>query len=130
MAVTFKFELVSPERLVLEGEAERVSLAGVEGDMTILPGHGPVVATLRPGVLQAQLGGKTTRHFVKAAFAEVQPDRVTVLSDKAYDLEAMDAGTIASELAAAEAELRDAKGDAERFAASEAVSVLKRLKAH
>lgn len=128
MAGTFKFELVSPERVLLAGDAEQVLLPGVEGDMTILPGHAPVISTLRPGVLDVVLQGSKARLFVKSAFAEVEPDRVTVLAEKAYDLGEVDAAALAAELAAAEAELRDAKDDTARFVASEAVAVLGRLK--
>jgi F-type H+-transporting ATPase subunit epsilon len=128
MAGTFKFELVSPEKVMLAGDAEQVLLPGSEGDMTILPGHAPVLSILRPGVLDVEIGGKVTRLFVKSAFAEVQPDRVTVLADRAYDVAALDSATIAAELATAESELHEAKDDAERFMAHEAVSALGRLK--
>jgi F-type H+-transporting ATPase subunit epsilon len=128
MAGTFKFELVSPEKVVVAGDAEQVLLPGTEGDMTILPGHAPVLSTLRPGVLNVDLGGAKARVYVTSAFAEVQPDRVTVLAEKAYDVAAMDARTIAAEVAAAEAELGAAKDDAQRFVASEAIAALNRLR--
>ena len=56
MASTLRFELVSPERILLSGEAEQVLLPGSEGDMTLLPGHAPVISTLRPGVLDVVIG--------------------------------------------------------------------------
>ena len=129
MAGTLKFELVSPEKVLLAGDAEQVLLPGSEGDMTILPGHAPIVSTLRPGVLDVVLPGSKARLFVKSAFAEVVPDRVTVLAEKAYDMAEIDAATIASELTLAEAELGQAKDDDARFHANEAISVLGRLKA-
>ena len=49
MSGTFKFELVNPERVVMAGDADDVTLPGVEGDMTIYAGHAPVISTLRPG---------------------------------------------------------------------------------
>ncbi len=128
MASTIRFELVSPERILLSGEAEQVLLPGSEGDMTILPGHAPVISTLRPGVLDVMMDGSKSRLFVKSAFAEVGPDRVTVLAEKAYDIAELDAATMATELAAAEAELSAAKDDSARLAANEAVSALSRLK--
>jgi len=128
MASTIRFELVSPERILLSGEAEQVLLPGSEGDMTILPGHAPVISTLRPGVLDVMMSGSKARLFVKSAFAEVGPDRVTVLAEKAYDVAELDAATVAAELAAAEAELSAAKDDSARLAANEAVSALSRLK--
>src|SRR5262245_48784582 len=128
MASTMKFELVSPERILLSGDSDEVLLPGSEGDMTILPGHAPVISTLRPGVLDVVIGGTKSRVFVKSAFAEVGPDRVTVLAEKAYVVADLDTATITAELAAAEAELAAAKDDVSRFAANEAVSVLSRLK--
>lgn len=128
MATTFKFELVSPERVLMSGDAEQVLLPGAEGDMTILPGHAPVVSTLRPGILDIVLSGSKSRVFVKSGFAEVNPERVTILAESAFDLADLDGGRVASELATAEAELADAKDDDARFLASEAVSALQRLK--
>ena len=48
MADPFKFELVSPERLLVSGEVEQVLVPGAEGDMTVLAKHAPVLTTLRP----------------------------------------------------------------------------------
>jgi F-type H+-transporting ATPase subunit epsilon len=128
MASTIRFELVSPERILLSGEAEQVLLPGSEGDMTILPGHAPVISTLRPGVLDVMIGGAKSRLFVKSAFAEVGPDRVTVLAEKAYNIAELDAATVAAELSVAEADLAAAKDDGARLAANEAVAALSRLK--
>lgn len=128
MASTFKFELVSPESILMAGDAEQVLLPGAEGDMTILPGHAPVITTLRPGVLDIVLTGSRSRVFVKSGFAEVSADRVTVLADKAYDMAEFDTPRIAAELEIAEAELAAANDDDARFYANEAVAVLTRLR--
>ena len=56
MAGTFKFELVTPERMVLSQDASQVVVPGVEGEFTVLPGHAPVISALRPGVVDATLG--------------------------------------------------------------------------
>lgn len=48
MAGTFKFELVSPERILMSVEAEQVIVPGAEGQFTVLEGHAPVVSTLLP----------------------------------------------------------------------------------
>ena len=130
MAGTIAFEIVSPEKVVLAGEAEHVLLPGAEGDMGILPGHAPLVSTLRPGVIEVALSGTKARLYVRRAFAEVEPERVTVLAERAYDVATLDAATIAAELAAAEAELASAKTDDQRFLASEAIAVLGKLRAH
>lgn len=128
MADTFKFELVSPERVLLSEDAEQVVLPGVQGDFAVLASHAPMLSMLRPGVLDIQLPGRTRRVFVKGGFAEVEPDRLTVLAQTAFDAEASTAaGVIAAELANAEAELSEAKDDDARFMAQEAVDRLRAL---
>ena len=128
MAGTFKFELVTPERMVLSQDASQVVVPGVEGEFTVLPGHAPVISALRPGVVDATLGdARKIRVFVKGGFAEIGADRVTVLADRALDVEAMNSAVIGRELEAAEADLAAATGDADKLAAASAVEQLKAL---
>lgn len=129
MAQTFTFELVSPEKVFLAGEAEQVQLPGSEGDMTILPGHSPLISTLRPGVVDVVLGGKKARVFVRDAFAQVEAERVTVLAEKAYDIADLTGANLSAELSKAEADLAAAKGDDARRLAQAAVDSLSHLKA-
>ena len=75
MAGTFKFELVSPERILLSVDADQVVVPGADGDFAVLAGHAPVIATLRPGVLGVTAGGTRKRLFVKSGFCEVDPSR-------------------------------------------------------
>jgi F-type H+-transporting ATPase subunit epsilon len=128
MAGTFKFELVTPERMALSEDASQVVVPGVEGEFTVLPGHAPVISALRPGVIEVALpDASRTRIFVKGGFAEVDADHLTVLAERALAVEEMDAGTIAAELEAAEAELASAGDDASRLAAASAVARLRAL---
>lgn len=127
MAGTFKFELVSPEKVLMSADAEQVMLPAVEGDMTVFPSHAPVVVTLRPGVLDIALVGSKSRIFVRSGFAEIVPDRVTVLADKAFDMDGIDPALIAAELKSAEEELAAATDDDAVFMASRAVEQLRLL---
>ena len=68
------------------------------------------------------------RIFVKGGFAEVDADRLTVLAERALDVDAMDAAAIAAELQTAEADLAAATDDAARLAAASAVERLKALR--
>jgi F-type H+-transporting ATPase subunit epsilon len=129
MAGTFKFELVSPERILLSEDAEQVIVPGMEGQFTVLAGHAPVISTLRPGVLDAQVAGGRRRVFVRGGFAEVGPDRLTVLAQHMLDLDNMDAERLAFEVSSAEQMLADAKDDSSRMLAGEAVERLKELRA-
>lgn len=126
MAGTFKFELVSPERVLLSVDAEQVVVPGAEGDFGVLVGHAPLVSTLRPGVLEVDLPGKKRRVFVKGGFAEVEPDRLTVLAERAMDVEDLTGSRLTSEIEAAEADLKEARDDEARMRAE---AVIERLRA-
>ena len=129
MAGTFKFELISPERILMSIDADQVVVPGADGDFAVLAGHAPVIATLRPGVLDVTAGNTKKRLFVKSGFCEVDPARLTVLAQKAYDVEDMTPAIIADEMKTAEAELAAAKDDNAKMMADTLVSELKRLSA-
>ncbi len=127
MAGTFKFELVSPERILLSVDADQVVVPGADGDFAVLAGHAPVITTLRAGVIDVTAGGTRKRLFVKSGFAEVDPARLTVLAQKAYDIDDMTPAIVADELKTAEAELAAATDDNARSMADTLVTELKRL---
>ncbi len=82
--MTLQVELVSPERLLFEGEADMVLARTVEGEIGFQTGHIPFVGTLLPGVVRAYAGdGSETRIAVHSGFIEVANDRLTLLSDVA-----------------------------------------------
>jgi len=81
---TFQLELVSPEKLLLSRAVEMAVLPAAEGEMGVLPGHAPMIVALRGGIISVTEGGQVTdRLFVGGGFAEVTPDRCTVLADEA-----------------------------------------------
>ena len=140
MAGTFKFELVTPERMIIpehagdtkssaSADAEQVIVPGSDGQFTVLAGHAPVIAALRPGVLDIKLTSGQRRIFVRGGFAEVEPDRLTVLAQHYVDLDVKDRGKLDAELKSAEAMLSEAKDDATRLAARDAVDALRALTA-
>jgi F-type H+-transporting ATPase subunit epsilon len=91
MAETTNFELVSPERLLLSQPVEMVVIPGAEGDIGVLPQHAPLITTLRPGTIAIYENNRVTRRiFVAGGFAEVTPERCTVLADEAVALEDAD----------------------------------------
>lgn len=126
MADTFNFELVSPEALVLSEQAEQVLVPGTEGDFTVLPRHAPVLAVLRPGLLDVvREGGEERRYFVRGGFAEVDADTLTVLAQQAIDLEELDAARLGQEIKDAEEDVSDATDD---LARDKAQDILDRLR--
>jgi F-type H+-transporting ATPase subunit epsilon len=125
---SFKFELVTPERVMLSTDVEQVLVPGADGDFTVFSGHAPVVSTLRPGVIEAKSGnGKTSRLYVRGGFCEVAPTSLTVLAEKASDVEALSPEAIGAELKAAEGDLAAAKTDEARRVANTAIERLKAL---
>jgi F-type H+-transporting ATPase subunit epsilon len=127
MAGTFKFELVSPECILLSENADQVVVPGADGDFAVLVGHAPLVSTLRPGMLDVDLPNAKRRVFVKGGFAEVEPDRLTVLGERALDVDELTGSRLTGEIEAAEAELAAAKDDHARMRAQAAIDQLRAL---
>jgi len=122
------FRLVMPERELLNIEADMVVVPGAEGDFGVLHGHAPLISTVRPGVLEVIQGTKVEQRFmVVGGFAEVTPERCTVLADEAVPFEQVTAEQLAERQRAAERDLVDAATDAEKATAHKAVAVAKDL---
>ncbi len=104
MADLFSFELVSPERLLSSGKVAMVVVPGVEGDFGVLPGHAPMMSTIRPGaiaVYEANSNTLTRRIFVDGGFAEVSDTGLTILAESAIAVGDIDPAQVAIDLAAA-----------------------------
>ena len=115
MPDAFKFELVSPERLLVSGDVEQVLVPGAEGDMTVLAHHAPLLTRLRPGLLDIGFpGGEHQRFFIRSGFAEIGPSGLTILAETAIDLVELDAGRFAQAVKDAEEDVADATEDAAR----------------
>lgn len=125
---SFTFELVSPEKVLFSGPVESVTVPSVDGEMTVYVGHAPVMATLKPGVIAIDEGGKgPTRLFVRGGFAEVGGTSVTILAEQAIPLAELKPETLAAEVKAAEEDVVDAKSDAARVAAQLKLDQLREL---
>ncbi len=123
------FRLVMPERELLATEADMVVVPGSEGDFGVLPGHAPLISTVRAGVLEVFQGNKADKRFlVVGGFAEVTPERCTVLADEALPFESVTAEQLADRERAAEKALAEAGTDAEKTAAAKNVAVARDLR--
>ncbi len=126
MAGTFKFELVSPERVLVSEDASEVIVPGTDGQFTVLPGHAPFISSLRPGTMLIKLATGERRVFVRGGIAEVEPDSLTILAQHLIDLEDGGRGAaIEAEIKTAEAMLAASKDDAERLAAEDTITQLR-----
>ncbi len=103
--------VVTPERKVVESEADEVELPGAQGYVGILPGHAPLITLLSTGVLTFRRGGSSTAYAVSAGFAEVSGDRVSVLADSAQGAADIDVPAAERDRAKAEEEMKTAGVD-------------------
>ena len=128
MADNVDFELVSPERLLLSVPVEMVVVPGAEGDFGVLVGHAPMITGVRTGVISTYDGGRVDRRiFVAGGFAEVTPERCTVLAEEAVPLDDADRAAAEARLKAAEDELSLADTDDERQAAQGKLDIARAL---
>jgi F-type H+-transporting ATPase subunit epsilon len=127
MADTTEFELVSPERLLVSEPVEMVVVPGAEGDFGVLPGHAPFISTLRPGVITVYENRQPKEAiFVAGGFAEVTPDRCTVLAEEAVRIAEADRAAVEARLQEARAALAEA-AEAEMEASLRRVHVAEAL---
>ena len=128
MAEAFKFELVSPERLLVSEEVESVMVPGTEGEMTVMAGHAPVMTAVRPGVVAVKpVDGEEERFVVFGGFADILPDQCTLLAESAVRVGDIDREDLARRIQDAREDLNDAKDDAARTKAEELLHQLTTL---
>jgi len=96
-----QFDLVSPERRLASGQVTSVQIPGVEGDLTAMPGHMPMITTLRPGVLRVSSEDGDQDYVVTGGFAEIG-EGLSVLAEKAVLRSEMTQETFAAMLEEAE----------------------------
>lgn len=83
MAETMQFDLVSPERKLAAEAVVSVQIPGMEGDLTAMPKHAPLLTTLRPGIVRVNAEGGSTEYVVTGGFAEITPEGTTILAEQA-----------------------------------------------
>ena len=73
-------EVVSPEKLIMSKSVDMVSISGTEGDFGVLPGHTALVSSIRPGLLQIEVGKGIEKFFISGGFIEVIEDKISILA--------------------------------------------------
>ena len=95
MPETTKLELVTPVRMMAQQNVEMVVLPGVEGLFGVLPRHSPLLAGLARGVIEIYENGKVNKRFmIDGGLADVSSETVTILAERAIDLDAVDASKL------------------------------------
>ena len=108
MAEAFKFELVSPERLLVSEDVESVVIPGAEGEMTVMANHEPGVVTVNTAA------GKTDRYVVFGGFADILPEGCTLLAESATHVDKLNREELARRIQEAREDLSDASEHHER----------------
>ena len=129
MADKVAFELVSPEKLLLAIEADMVVVPGSEGDFAVLPRHIPVIATLRPGVIQV-FEGQVAREriMISGGFAEVTGERCTVLVEEAIPFADISPQWLDNRMKAAESAMLDGADEQAKRLAEKQIGVVQAMR--
>ena len=110
--MALKFELVSPERLLVSENVEQVVIPGAEGEMTVLEKHAPTMTTIKPGVVTVKpVSGAEQRYVVFGGFADILPESCTLLAESAVAVSDIDRADLARRIQAAKEDVSDAKDD-------------------
>jgi len=113
MAATLKLEIVTPEKTAYSEDVEMVTLPGSEGELGVYPNHVPLLTTLNPGELRVLKGGKESFLAIGEGFVEVTGTSVSVLTDMALDVSAIDESAAEEAVARARAAMKDDLGKEE-----------------
>jgi F-type H+-transporting ATPase subunit epsilon len=117
MADTIQLEIVTPDRLLVNEQVEEVEIPGKSGYLEALPQHAPLITELAPGELTYKHGGKVNRLAVSWGFAEVLPDKVTILAQTAERPEEINVQRAQEAKKRAEEQLQSPKPDTDYDAA-------------
>jgi F-type H+-transporting ATPase subunit epsilon len=112
--------VVTRERKIIDVQVDEVVLPAADGEIGVLPGHTPLLASLRIGQLRYRSGNSTSRLVISWGFAEVLPDRVIVLAERGFLPTEIDRSAAEQERLAAEKELAYLSSHDPEFALVEA----------
>lgn len=111
MADMMQFDLVSPEKRLASFEAASVQIPGADGDLTAMPGHSPVITTLRPGVVRVQSADGEKDYVVTSGFVEVTANSVSVIAERAHAGDEVRKEDLEDVLSEARAKAAEAEGE-------------------
>ena len=111
MVDTLALEIVTPDKLLVKESADEVQIPGKAGDIGVLPGHAPLITELTIGEIAYKHGGATEHLSVAWGFAEVLPDKVTILAQTAERAQDIDVKRAGEAKARAEAALKEPTPD-------------------
>ena len=101
-----RLEIVTPYGQIMGEDVDEIATSGSEGDFGVLPGHVNFITTLKIGMLTYRKGNEVKYVFINSGYAEVGPEKVTILSDSAEISEDIDAARATASMKRAEERLR------------------------
>ncbi|HZE58663.1 MAG TPA: ATP synthase F1 subunit epsilon [Chthoniobacterales bacterium] len=113
MAATLKLEIVTPEKTAYSEDVEMVTLPGSEGELGVYPNHVPLLTTIHPGELRVLKSGKEIFLAIGEGFVEITGTTVSVLTDMALDVTAIDEAAAEAAVARAKAAMKEDLGKEE-----------------
>lgn len=126
---TFKFELVSPERILFSGDVVSVIVPSIEGEMTVLAGHAPLVATLKAGIVFIQTTDSNGKEFfVNGGLVEINAASTTILAEQGQFIEDVDSDVLDKEILTAETKLAGSHDEDEQKRLQEGLIQLREFK--
>jgi F-type H+-transporting ATPase subunit epsilon len=120
LPTSINLTIVTRERKIIDTTADEVVLPASDGEIGVLPGHTPLLTTLKIGELRYRTGGAVHRIVLSWGFAEVLPDRVIVLAERGVLETEIDPAAAEAERIAAERELADLSSHDPEYARVEA----------
>ena len=91
-------EIVSPEKLVASKSVDMIIISGTEGDFGVLPGHAPIVSSIRPGLLEIHENNNVEKFFVTGGFVELLENRVSILANEINKIDDIDIVIVENEI--------------------------------
>lgn len=122
MAEKLKLDIVTPHGHVFTDEVDEIVASGSEGEFGVLPDHVPFLTTLKIGMLTYKKGAENGIFFINSGYAEVSPDKVTILADSAEKSDHIDVERAKAAMKRAEERLRQV----EKFDQARATASLER----
>lgn len=115
MAEKIKIEIVTPDALVISAEVDEITASGTEGEFGVLPGHCHMLSSLKVGAVNYKDGNVVKHLALGGGYAEVGPEKVTILAETAEFAEDIDVERANKALAAAEESLKTLSTDADGY---------------
>ena len=128
MSEKFRVEIISPDKLILEVEAEEVTLPSYEGEMGILKNHIPLITFLRPGMIKIKKNEELKHFYVEEGTVEFLDNNLLILTSTAKELSEIDKGLIDTWINEANKRINDVKvSDKEKYLLSYKIDTLNNI---